>query len=88
MTTTTTFTLKGGNKSKSPSISERFADFREKVRVEDLALSSGVQDDHIKAKDTVGGWAFTPEQMRHLKVTPYEYNASAGSYLELWIMQR
>ena len=39
-------------------------------------------------KHHFGGWAFTPAQIRHLQEKPYEYNASAGSYLELLIMQR
>ena len=70
------------------NIRERLADFREQVRNEDLVLRSGAIDDQKALKGHVGGWAFTPAQMAHLKVTPYEYNASAGSVLELLVLQR
>ena len=35
-----------------------------------------------------GGWILSPNQMRFLAEKPYLYNASAGSYLELLILQR
>lgn len=81
------------NKAKTPNISslnisKRIADFREQVRNEDLVLKSGVVDDHKALKGHVGGWAFTPKQMAHMKTTPYVYNASAGSYLEVFALQR
>lgn len=80
-------------KNKTPNISslnisKRIADFREQVRNEDLVLKSGVVDDHKALKGHVGGWAFTPEQMTYMKTTPYVYNASAGSYLEVFVLQR
>ena len=59
-----------------------------------LALAAVIAAEPIERKfqkalkGHVGGWAFTPAQMAHLKVTPYEYNASAGSVLELLVLQR
>lgn len=39
-------------------------------------------------KHEAGGWVLTPSQMRHIREEPYQYNASAGSYLELFCLQR
>lgn len=77
-----------GGAVKSLNLRARLADLREQARVEELALHHGAQDDHKLLKDRVGGWALTPDQLRYLKCTPYEYNASAGSYLELLFLQR
>lgn len=61
-------------------------DLREQVRNEDRALKSqGANDD---AKDLVGGWALNPDQMKFMRNKQYEYNASAGSILELLVFQR
>lgn len=35
-----------------------------------------------------GGWILSPNQMRFLAEKPYLYNASAGSYLELFVLQK
>lgn len=66
----------------------RLADLREQVRVENLALHSGTQDDHKFLKVNVGGWALSPGQIKFLQSSPYEYNASAGGLLERICLQR
>lgn len=47
-----------------------------------------VQTREAKPKQLIGGWVLTRPQMSHLKENPYFYNASAGSYLELFCLQR
>lgn len=39
-------------------------------------------------RENSGGWILPVEQMDHLRKTPYHYNASAGSILELLFLQR
>lgn len=52
-------------------------------------LVSGRDDRcHQKSKQLVGGWVLTRQQMAYLTDQPYMYNASAGSYLELFCLQR
>lgn len=55
-------------------------------------VSGLVRDEHGNLKEhsrqLVGGWVFTRQQMAYLKDQPYMYNASAGSYLELFCLQR
>lgn len=41
-----------------------------------------------RRKHEAGGWVLTPCQMRYIREQPYQYNASAGSYLELFCLQR
>lgn len=41
-----------------------------------------------RRKHEAGGWVLTPSQMRYIREQPYQYNASAGSYLELFCLQR
>lgn len=49
--------------------------------------SFGSGDDE-KSKKICGGWVLRVEEMEHLRRTPYLYNASAGSVLELFCLQR
>ncbi|KAH9417603.1 hypothetical protein DERP_010417 [Dermatophagoides pteronyssinus] len=70
----------------SLNLPKSFAEFRDTVRAENIALKS--DHDHKTSKRSVGGWALKPDQMKFLKDHTYEYNASAGSVLEIWIMQR
>lgn len=70
-------------------IRAHFANLRDQVRAEDRQLQrSAEEEDHKVSKLVAGGWALAPEQMHYLKTHDYEYNASAGSVLELLIMQR
>lgn len=41
-----------------------------------------------RRKHEAGGWVLTPSQLRYIREVPYHYNASAGSYLELFCLQR
>ncbi|CAN8026522.1 unnamed protein product [Ixodes persulcatus] len=41
-----------------------------------------------KTRENFGGWILPEEQMDKLRKTPYHYNASAGSILELLFLQR
>jgi len=41
-----------------------------------------------KNTETSPGWILLPEQIDFLHKTPYAYNATAGSFLELLFLQR
>lgn len=69
------------------NIRAHLANFREQVRAEDNRLQQGCEN-HKDSKLVAGGWALAPEQMDFLKDRDYEYNASAGSILELFVMQK
>lgn len=70
------------------NIRAHLANLREQVRTEDSRLQQQGCEDQKASKLVAGGWALAPEQMNFLKERDYEYNASAGSILELLIMQR
>lgn len=72
--------------SKKLTIRKRFEKFRDKVRVENNALN--VEQNHKKLKRIVNGWTLTNEQINYLSITEYKYNASAGSILEVLVMQK
>nr|XP_046913672.1 cholinephosphotransferase 1-like [Dermatophagoides farinae] len=73
-------------RKSSLNIPKSLAELRDTVRAENIALKS--DHDHKTSKRSVGGWALRPDQLKYLKDHVYEYNASAGSILEVWIMQR
>lgn len=82
------------SKSSSPEITrklslrEKFADLREKVRAENLALKSQDDNEKKRSKRSIGGWVLNQEQIKYLNVTEYRYNASAGSILEILFLQK
>ncbi|KAF7491797.1 Choline/ethanolaminephosphotransferase 1 [Sarcoptes scabiei] len=75
------------NRNTNPTLALRkhLANFRHQYHVENVALFES--EDRKTLKDSIG-WTLKPEQLRYLRSTTYEYNASAGSILELLVMQK
>ena len=84
--------LKEWKKKGMDAIEDLKEKVKEEVKKADLEtrshLNSNGSPTNGKSKQIVGGWVLTRRQMAHLSEQPYLYNASAGSYLELFCLQR
>lgn len=60
-------------------------EIRKKVKEE---IKQYELNERSRRQREAGGWVLTPSQLRFIQEQPYHYNASAGSYLELFCLQR